>query len=102
MSDEYEVCGRCNGEGTYTVGLGPPGTDTHTPAGQVPFTRFGPYTCGACLGTGFRKPYRERPDQLFFAVHSSKADQMSFDQIFDAMKLPTKREEPHDHPPISP
>ena len=91
-SDKYETCGRCNGRGSYTVGLGPPGTEPHTPAADVDFTRHGPFTCGVCLGTGFRKPPRDRPNQLFFAVHSSKADQMSFDEIFDAMKLPTKKE----------
>ena len=90
MGDKYERCGRCRGKGSYTVGLGPPGTDTHTPAGQINFTDFGPFPCGACLGTGFRKPRKEYPEPPTFAVHSTKADQMSFDSIFDVMKLPTK------------
>lgn len=91
MGATYEPCGRCEGRGTYTTTLGAPGQDTHLPWGEVEGkTTFGPFTCGACLGTGWRKPPKEYPEPPTFAVHSSKAEQMSFDDIFDAMKLPTK------------
>ena len=98
-SKQYDPCERCNGEGSYTTALGAPGTEPHTSWGSVEGkTVFGPYTCGVCLGTGFRKPRRDpQPQQGKLFVHSSRASQMSFDDIFDAMKLPTQTEEPHEY-----
>jgi len=93
MEKQYEPCGRCRGEGSYTTTLGAPGTEPHTPWGEVEGkTTFGPFTCGVCLGTGYRKPKGDRVPQQYslFAIHTTKAEQMSFDEIFEAMKLPTK------------
>jgi len=95
VEKKYEPCGRCGGQGSYTTTLGAPGQDHRETGGWASVTgktTYGPFTCGVCLGTGWRKPPRDLPNQLFFAVHSTKADQMSFNEIFDAMKLPTKKE----------
>ena len=76
-SSQYRVCNRCNGKGEVTVRLGPPGTDTHTPAGQIQFTDMGTYTCDVCLGTGWLKPRHDDPPPM------SEADQLTFGEIWD-------------------
>lgn len=84
---EYVECGRCQGTGEVTIRLGQPGTEPHTPYSQVKWQKPHTYSCMVCLGAGrrrVRKPYTA--DGAFY-VSSSKADNMSFEEIFDAMGL---------------
>ena len=95
FSPEYESCGRCSGEGTLGVRLGRPDPerDTHV-AYTGPWCLYPTVDCPACLGSGWRKVRVERTfADGEFHVHSSRdLSQMSFDDIFDKMQLPTIEE----------
>ena len=89
---EYERCGRCSGEGSLAIRLGKPNPerDTHS-VYEGPWCLYPTHDCPACLGSGWRRVRIERTfrDGGFY-VHSTMADQMSFNEIFDKMNLQQK------------
>ncbi len=85
----YDPCRRCDGRGTLSIRLGKPdpARDLHMRYDGV-WCVYPTVDCGVCLGSGFVKPRVERTyADGMFAVHSTKAEQLSFDDIFDKMGL---------------
>ena len=88
LEPEYETCRRCNGKGTITIRLGEP-ADTHASYVDVEWGEANTFDCSVCLGVGRVRIRQSLPIYGEFHVHSEKASQMSFEEIFDAMRLPT-------------